>query len=128
MEDRLTEKPKRFRFAVSVRTLIVLVLMTGIGASWTVRRATAQRRAMEMIQRIGGSLTFRHQMINGKYEGDAEPFGPRWLRDRLGQEYFVEVVGANFSSRPVTDGELAWIPTVKKTANKATGLPTCFSL
>ncbi len=46
--------------------------------------ATAQQWAMEIIRRIGGSLTFRHQMMGGKYDGKSEPLGRQWLMDCLG--------------------------------------------
>ena len=107
MTDRVKTKRRRIQLAISVRMLMVAVLVTAVGLSWQVQRARPQRLAMEAIRRIGGSLTFHHQMVNGKYDEDAEPACPRWLRKRVGQEYFVEVVGVNLCGRPITDAELA---------------------
>jgi internalin A len=72
-------------FLVSTAVIIPIALLSG-GAS-------RQRRAVEMVHRLGGEVAYHHQrtgtgVFDGFYSG-AEPAAPVWLRQLLGDDYFV---------------------------------------
>ena len=90
-------EPRRRRLTLSVRTLMLLVLVIGGPIGWKARSATHQRRSVEAIRRMGGSVGYDWQGVSWEgQESDAAPpqgpAAPRWARRLLGDEYFQEVV------------------------------------
>lgn len=88
------EPPRRRRFGLSVRALMVLVLIVGGGIGWKANRAGRQRRAVATLDRNGVSIEYDHGFSGGR------PWAPGWLRRAFGEECFREVTG-------VSDGGLA---------------------
>ena len=102
---------KRRWFQLSLRSLMVLMLLAGIGMTWLValkNRAERQKIAVEIILKDGGAVVYDYQdqtLSRGatSHSANATPPGPVWLRGLLGDDFFVNVVGA----RIVTDAGLA---------------------
>ena len=90
----------RFRLTLSLRAMMVLVLISGIGMAWKVNRARATRRAVAAIRQSGGYVQFN----DGTGTWDDKPWlrPPGWLVHRMGEEYFFDVV------RVETDDDAAW--------------------
>ncbi len=78
----------------SVRGLIALVLVIGLGLGWIVRSARIQREAVASITRAGGSLEYEWQWDNRRNAPQEVPRTPRWLADLTGVELFDYVVTA----------------------------------
>jgi hypothetical protein len=76
-------KPGR-RFRVSVRIMMFLILVCGVGLGLAVNRAHTQRRAVAAIIGSGGALMYDDQFENGYPIKNGRPRGPEWLRNRLG--------------------------------------------
>lgn len=95
-------KPCRRWFQYSLRSLMVLVLLAGIGMTWLVaikNRAERQKMAVETILKGGGFVVYDFQMQilpsgASNYTDNATPPGPAWLRKVLGDDFFTNVVGA----------------------------------
>ncbi len=86
-------RPRRRSWRLSVRGLMVLVLVVGGVLGWKARRASVQRRAVETIKAAGGMVAYDYQTLpNDQYQLGASPPTPRWIRERLGDELFQEVV------------------------------------
>ena len=68
----------------------------GIETQW----AIDQRRVVEMVHRFGGQVNYRHQRIANGFDARIAPWAPAWLRQFLGENYFVSVVDV---SRVVCD-------------------------
>ena len=112
-EPSKADPPKRQRhwFQFSLRSLMVLMLLAGIGMTWLValkNRAERQKIAVEIILKDGGAVVYDYQdqtLSRGatSHSANATPPGPVWLRGLLGDDFFVNVVGA----RIVTDAGLA---------------------
>jgi Leucine-rich repeat (LRR) protein len=107
-EPPKADRPKRKRrwFQFSLRSLLLLTLLVGIGmAIWIVpikTRAERQKRAIEAIVNDGGLVTYdyeENQPANRSGDVKNEPPGPGWLRKLLGDDYFANVV----TVRPRTD-------------------------
>jgi internalin A len=96
---------RKIRTSLSLRMLMVLVLVMGGGLGWLVRRATVQRRAVEVITKAGGQVMYDYQ-YNGKppAPGASSPW-PKWLVEAVGMDYFHNVVGVWFHPNGKRDAD-----------------------
>jgi internalin A len=101
--------PVRKGFVLSLRSAMLLVLLSGMWMGWRVNRANDQRRAVAAIQRARGSISYDYQfsVSKGYRRPSARPSAPAWLRKWLGDEFFQEVTSVQFINRPLTDDDLA---------------------
>ena len=58
-------KGKRRWFQFSLRTLLVVVLLAGVGARQLVTKAHRQKAAVETILRDGGTVHYDYQRVEG---------------------------------------------------------------
>ncbi len=75
----------------SLRGLIVVVLVIGVGLGWIIRSARIQREAVAAIQNAGGVVIYDWEWSNGKSIAGGKPWAPRWLVDLMGVDYFGHV-------------------------------------
>ncbi len=101
--------PVRKGFVLSLRSAMLLVLLSGLWMGWRVNRANDQRRAVAAIRRTGGGISYDYQfsVSKGYRNPNARPWAPAWLRNWLGDEFFQEVTSVQFLNRPLTDHDLA---------------------
>ncbi len=104
---RLPKIRLRWRFQYSLRTLLLVVLLASIGMSWVavkMQKSRRQRQVVEAIQRLHGNVLYQYQV---DLHGDAIPGAklpvPSWARHLLGEDFFQEVVGVEFSGFDVLD-------------------------
>lgn len=108
-EERSDEPKPRSRLRLSVRALMVVVLVLALGLGWVVRGAHVQRDAVASIERTGGKVYYDWKRLpNGKWDVKAQPRWPRWLVDRLGVDYFGNVVIVSLGKQ-ATDAEMAHV-------------------
>jgi hypothetical protein len=104
-------RPRRSRFRISLGTMMLLVLIIGVPIGRQVNRANGQRRAVEAIRKLGGAVQYDFEFVDGDPSGkkvpNARPPGPEWLRRRLGDEFFQDVVQANLGFDRFHDQDLA---------------------
>ena len=100
----------RWRFQFSIGSLLVLVLVVAIPCSWMaveMKNARRQKEAVRGIMKLGGIVSYDYQLQrSGNPLARAGQPGPAWLRDLLGEDFFVTVVEVNFAVRSVTDADL----------------------
>ena len=123
IEPTKSDRPKRKRrwFQFSLRSLMVLMILVGIGMTWLVaikHRAERQKAAVETIVKGGGSVDYDYQfrtLPSGvvRYIDDATPPGPTWLRSLLGDDFFTNVVSARIVNRTGLD-QLAQLPQIQR--------------
>ena len=109
MPDQLANsppRPSRVRLRFTLRLLLAGITLLCLAlAIWT-HRAREQRRVVERIRASGGSVQYNYEtairLIGGPRPGwrGLSPV-PRWLLNRLGEDYFHEVVEAS-----ITDASL----------------------
>jgi hypothetical protein len=96
-----TEQPghrKRPRFAISVRMLMILVLAFGCWLGWYARSIRIQRDAVAAIKRAGGSVWYDWELGGDpNIINPNKARAPKWLLDRVGVDYFANVVGVNLA-------------------------------
>jgi len=90
-----THRKLRWR-QFGMKTLMLVMLLAILAISWLavkVRAVQQQRKAVEMIEEVGGSVCYDYQLR--PYNDDAgppPPPGPAWLRRRFGDDVFAKVV------------------------------------
>jgi hypothetical protein len=122
-EPTKAKPPKRRRrwFQFSLRTLMLMMLLVGVGMTWLValkHQAERQRIAVETILKDGGFVTYdyqEHTLPSGvtTYSDNATPPGPLWLRKPLGDDFFVNVIGARIVTQAGLD-QLARLPRLQR--------------
>ncbi len=99
--------PKRKRFRLSIRALMLAVLILGGVLGWVVHHAKVQREAVLAIEKTGGFARYESAY---NHEGGWNPLGknpwPKWLVERLGIDYFENVVTVKLGPR-TTNAEIA---------------------
>jgi hypothetical protein len=94
--DRVLHPWRRYlRF--SVRGLIVVVMVIGVGLGWIVRQAHVQRDAVAAIKLDGGEVLYDWEWSNGNYSPGGKPWAPGWFVDLLGVDYFGHVASVRLS-------------------------------
>ena len=100
-------KPRRRWLQYSLRTFFVLLTVACVGLAWVGRqafRAWEQRKAVEWVQEIGGTVSYDYQLDEDGIEiADAEPHGSEWLVELLGVDYFQEVSAVDLYDTQVSD-------------------------
>jgi hypothetical protein len=89
-----------FRF--NVRGLLLLILIIGCGLGWlaqVIRTGNVQRRAVAAINQAGGWVVYDTEWDAGQNPSAWKPRWPKWLVDRLGIDYFANVVFLNLHDR-----------------------------
>src|SRR2546430_1241064 len=93
------DPPKRKRrwLQYRLRSLLILMLILGIGMTWLVavkKKADKQRAIVEQIQKDGGWVYYDYQYDqSGRSIPHADPAAPAWLRILLGDDFFANVEG-----------------------------------
>lgn len=100
--------PSQRRFRLSLRALILFVLGLAAMFGWIERRADVQRQAVAAIERVGGSVLYDWQRVNGNTVRNGKPWWPKWLVDRLGADYFGDVVFVELSEES-SDAQLVHV-------------------
>jgi internalin A len=93
----------------SVRGLIVLVLVNGVGMGWLVHKARIQREAVGAITTAGGNVAYDWDWSNGTSVAGGKPWAPRWLVDRIGIDYFGHVTFVFLNPGDADDATFAHI-------------------
>jgi hypothetical protein len=100
-------KPKERRhwrwYQYSLRSLLVLTLLVSLAMSWyavKMKRALAQKKAVEAILAAGGTVAYDYEFDeSGDAVKGATGRGPTWLRGLLGPDYFDKVVNVDVNSK-----------------------------
>ena len=92
----------------SLRALIVLVLLIGVGLGWLVRSAHVQRDAVTAIRNAGGVVLYDWEWTNGKSIPGGKPWAPKWLVDLIGVDYFAHVTSVWVVPTVVSPGAI-WV-------------------
>jgi hypothetical protein len=95
------QKRKRRWLQYSLRSLLAFTMVCAITFGWLgkkIERKREERDAVDAIRKIGGGVRYDYQIADGVKH---EPFGPRWLRAILGEDFFSEVTVVDGPQRQV---------------------------
>ena len=96
---------RRRRFQFSLRTLLLVMLLASLGASWfavKMRMAKRQREAVRAMRKLGGCVIYDYECVD-----PAVPLGPEWLHSVLGEDYFGTVLYVYLKNTQATDAAMA---------------------
>jgi hypothetical protein len=114
-QPRPAARSRRWYFRFSVRGLLLLIFVIGCGLGWlarVVRTGQLQRRAVTEIYQAGGWVVYDTEWDQSQNMSTWKPQWPKWLVDRLGVDYFGNVVFINLHDRG-TDKVLAQVGRLK---------------
>jgi hypothetical protein len=91
-EPSKADQPKRKRrwLQFSLRTLLIFTLICGIGFARLgrkIERKRGERVVVKEIRQAGGRVDYDYEIALPA----VEPFGPAWLRELLGEDFFSDV-------------------------------------
>ena len=83
---------RRWRFGL--RTMLVVLVVACVWLGIAADRAKKQKRAVEEIRALGGTVWYDYQWdnYNERFDPNAKPWGPVWLRDVVGVDMVADVV------------------------------------
>jgi hypothetical protein len=77
----------RFRVRFLLLLVLLLVAIIGIALGWKANRVRNQRNVVAAMNELEAQVTYDYQELH-----QAEPPGPKWLRNIVGDDFFAEVV------------------------------------
>jgi hypothetical protein len=102
-------KPRRRWFRFSLRTLLIAVTLLCVWLGYETTQAVRQRRAVELVNGIGGEIYYAHQRdAKGNNNPMLDPWAPRWLRELVGEDYFVTVSEVHIPAYRYLNGQPPW--------------------
>jgi hypothetical protein len=87
----MTAQRARWRFAISLRALMVIVLVLGGGLRWVMNRRGGRREAVRALKDAGGSVLFDYEFAAEGFDPARKSWAPAGLRQIVGDEFFHEV-------------------------------------
>src|SRR5947209_6373548 len=96
----------------SLRTLLLLVLILGVGLGWlgnVIIRVRHQRQIVAGIGAAGGQVAYdyrRYLGLIGDHHNYSPPPGPKFINVLFGNDVFAYVDGVYISGPRVTDADL----------------------
>jgi hypothetical protein len=102
--DASRRRPKRRWLQFSLRTLFIVVTVLAVWLGLRVDRANRQQHAVEAIEDQGGEFYYDYQqtpaaksvwgtpLVQESYSSQADPPGTKWLRQLVGERFFVTPV------------------------------------
>ena len=85
------KRPWRRYLHLSLRAVLLLVLVLGSWLGWMARGVRVQREAVAAIERAGGWSAHEWEWEDGEKIRNGRPWGPNWLVDLIGIDYFGSV-------------------------------------
>jgi hypothetical protein len=94
MADETLSITRRQWLRISVRGMIVLVLLIGVGLGWFIHSARTQRDAVAAIEDTGRQFGYAYdwELRDGDIIPNGKPWAPKWIVDHLGADFFGSVV------------------------------------
>jgi hypothetical protein len=104
-------KRKYLRF--SLRALLVVMSIVALWLGFRAASVIQQKSATNAIRKAGGYVTYDFQTTNDRFDWNATPPGPAWLRQLIGGDWFDTVtdVELDVDRISVTDAEIASVIT-----------------
>jgi hypothetical protein len=81
--------------------MFVVLTLACLWLGWQAKRAREQKEVVAAIRAAGGEVHYRHQFVaKGRFDPDAQPRSPMWLRNLIGEDFFISVRQVNLSNIP----------------------------
>ena len=95
-------KAERRLLRFSLRTMLIFMLVVCVAVGWKFERVRKQREVVAWVREMGGNVSYAID-DNGSADFKAEPSGPEWLRQWLGNDFFDEVAGVALRDTEVSN-------------------------
>jgi hypothetical protein len=109
-------------FRISLRTLFALMTILCLWLGLKARQVHQLRQAIKWVEGHGGQVYY-YELQPTFSNMSPEPPGPRWLRDLVGQDYFITPSGTSLVDNTVSDvSQLRHLPELRQCFLCAEGL------
>ncbi len=109
MEPQVLSKPGRRRLQFGLRTLLLATTLFGIWLGVHMKQVRRQKQAVQAVRAFGGWVGYDYQEkatpTGLAYDSEIEPPVPKQLVDRLGLDFFFDVVLVNLAYSAAGRGE-----------------------
>jgi internalin A len=117
--------PNRRWLRFSLRTLLIVMTVLCIWLAIQVNAARRQKEAVTAILKVGGEMWFDYQSVPPPFGEQVDLAidqhallpGPDWLRSRIGDDYFRNVISIAIKGKIITESDLkqlSKLPQLKK--------------
>ena len=111
-------QPKRL-LRISLRTLFALMTILCLWLGLKSQQLHQLRQAIRWVEGHGGEVYY-YELQPTVSNMSPEPPGPRWLRDLVGQDYFITPSGASLVDNTVSDvSQLRHLPELRQLVLRA---------
>jgi hypothetical protein len=92
-----------------LRTLLILTALFALWLGLKADRVNRQRRAVEALGKMGVQIRYDYEVepnprgFGFQYNPDLQPPGPEWLRELLGEHYFITPVWLSINDQDAID-------------------------
>ena len=101
MQPEVPRKPRRRWLQFGLRTLLLATTLFGVWLGVHMKRVQRQKLAVQAVQDLGGWVGYDYQEkatpTGLAYDAEIEPPIPKQLVDRLGQDFFFDIVLVNLA-------------------------------
>lgn len=97
-------------YQYTLRTLLLVTLLCSLLLSWFAvirQRAKRQHDAVDVITRLHGLVSYDCDGLGSPNHRD--PPYPKWLRDLLGDDFFMTVIDVSLGNSDVTEADLLFL-------------------
>ncbi len=108
--EKAAGRPRRRWFQFSVRSVLIAMTLFGVWFGLRMDRARRQQKAVAVLRERGGVLyesQFQCEGLSARF-GKAAPWGPKWLRAIVGDDFFDRVRAAWLTESP-NDDDLTYL-------------------
>ncbi len=97
----------RRQFQFSIRSMFVLTVAVAVPCSWLMTEIKWAREQQDAVDKLGGNVGYDYESkIPFNSRAIAIPPGPSWLRDVLGDDFFINVDYLGLDDTEITDAEI----------------------
>jgi hypothetical protein len=122
-QQQAPRKPKRRFFRFGLKAMLLFIAIVAVWLGIATNRADRQRRAVEAISELGGEFAYDYQKVRTSehpllsrfpnegfpeymFWNDVEPPGPEWLRNVVGDHYFITPLRLSVRQQMIIDQDV----------------------
>ena len=110
-------KRKRRWLQFSLRSLLIFTTICAMACGWLAKRIEMKRKEREAFCHFAPGVAYDYQIDSSserKIDRNAEPPGPKWLRQVLGDNFFgkvvrVDIQGGHKIGQQITDADMKFL-------------------
>ena len=126
-------KPRLKKLQFSLRAFLAICILLGVYLAIAIPRAQQQKKVADWVRSYGRTPYYSYQMDpTGNYAKTNKPWGPRWLRELFGLDFFYSIRMVHLDDKHVGDisnlGKLHGLQHLELESCNLSGIEPLFNL